>query len=119
MRTCKAHSINLQHDNTHSMSLSYVSRLLSVALQSVAIMALALCAGSCNTSRRVTETSNSSTQVVALHADSQRTANTVQQTTIVRREGVRADSLSMTIPLTNLRDLPQGASYTQRKGAPK
>lgn len=27
-----------------------------------------------------------------------------------------ADSLSMTIPLTNLRDLPQGASYTQRKG---
>ena len=108
--------INLQHDN--SQLHDAILRLEATIRRATECRYYGTCPlrSELQQLKRVTATSSSSTQVVAQHADSLRTANSVLQTTIVRREAVRADSLSMTIPLTNLRDLPQGASYTQRKG---
>ena len=91
-------------------------RLLFVALLSAVTMILALCATSCSTSKRVEVSSQRTSAEAVVRADSLQTAETVQQTTLLTYQPVQADSLSMKIPLTNLRDLPDGASFTRRKG---
>ncbi len=91
-------------------------RPLFVALLSAATTLIVLSATSCSTSKRVEQSVQMQQAAVAAHADSLQSAATFQQTTLLTHQAVKADSLSMAIPLTSLRELPPGASYAQRKG---
>ena len=81
----------------------------------VGIMTIALCATSCSGSRRATEHVQMQAAVAA-HADSLQAAAIARQTIIRTTASVRADSLSMAIPMLSLRNLPAGAGWSKRKG---
>ena len=98
------------------MKPSFDWKLLFAALLSVVTMILVLCATSCSTSRRLEASSQHASVEAVVRADSLQTAATARQTTLLTYQPVPADSLSMRIPLTSLRDLPAGAGYSQRKG---
>ena len=81
----------------------------------VGIMTIALFATSCSGSRRATEHVQMQAAVAA-HADSLQAVAIARQTIIRTNSPVAADSLSMAIPMQNLRDLPAGAGWAKRKG---
>lgn len=101
-RTFTLHSFGLKH--------------WSAALLCVATMLIALCATSCSGSKRTAEHEQHSRAAVAAHADSLQTAAIARQTIIRTNSPVAADSLSMAIPMQNLRNLPAGAGWSKRKG---
>ena len=82
----------------------------------VGIMTIALFATSCSGSKRTTEHEQHTRLAVAAHADSLQAAAIARQTIIRTTASVRADSLSMAIPMWNLRNLPAGAGWSKRKG---
>lgn len=98
------------------MKPSFDWKLLFAALLSVVTMILVLSATSCSTSKRMEVSSQRASAEAVVRADSLQTAATARQTTLLTYQPVPADSLSMRIPLTSLRDLPAGAGYSQRKG---
>ncbi len=92
---------------------SYLSYAL---LPLVGTMLIALCATSCSVSKRTAEHEQHSRAAVAAHADSLQTAALARQTIIRVNSPVAAESLSMSIPMQNLRNLPAGAGWSKRKG---
>ena len=82
----------------------------------VGTMLIALCATSCSGSKRTVEHEQHSRAEVAAHADSLQAVAIARQTIIRTTASVRADSLSMAIPMWNLRNLPAGAGWSKRKG---
>ena len=101
-RTFTLHSFGLKH--------------WSAALLCAVTMLIALCATSCSGSKRTAEHEQHTRLAVAAHADSLQAVAIAQQTIIRTTASVRADSLSMAIPMLSLRNLPAGAGWSKRKG---